>query len=202
MMVRNADGKIDIDDSMRIFLMRNKEYINKNDFEMLYINLFEYQPDYISLLTQLLLEAELNPLDSVDYIPSGFLENTNIKNFTIPEHITAIGSYAFKTCSKLENIEIPSSVESIAKSVFEDCLSLKTVDLSNVQTIGSRCFYNCKALSKVILSNKLKKIDPSAFYMCTSLYNINFNGSKEDWKNIASYSYRNLKIICTDGILH
>lgn len=201
MIVRNANGKVDIDESMRVFLMRNKEYINNNDFEMLYINLFEYQPDYISLLTQLLFEAGLNPLDGMDYIPSRFLENTNIKNFTIPKHITAIGSCAFKTCFKLENIEIPSSVKSIAKSAFEDCLSLKTVDLSNVQTIGSRCFYNCKSLSKVILSNKLKKIYPSAFYICTSLHNINFNGSKEDWKNIPNYRYIHLKIICTDGIL-
>ena len=50
-------------------------------------------------------------------------ENDNeIKDYSIPEDVTSIGSYAFCNCSGLTSVTIPNSVTSIGHSAFSDCI--------------------------------------------------------------------------------
>ena len=42
----------------------------------------------------------------------------NIREFTIPNSVTSIGSNAFSGCSSLKNITIPNSVTKICKDDF------------------------------------------------------------------------------------
>ena len=50
-------------------------------------------------------------------------ENDNeIKDYSIPEDVTSIGSYAFCNCSGLTSVTIPKSVTSIGHSAFYGCI--------------------------------------------------------------------------------
>lgn len=64
------------------------------------------------------------------------MANTH-KNYSIPDSVTNIGSYAFYGCSSLTDIIIPSSVISIGDGVFNDCNGLTSVTIpSSVKSIG------------------------------------------------------------------
>ena len=43
----------------------------------------------------------------------------NIREFTIPNSVIEIGSYAFSVCSSLTNIIIPNSVKIIGTNAFD-----------------------------------------------------------------------------------
>ncbi|MCQ2197162.1 MAG: leucine-rich repeat domain-containing protein [Bacteroidaceae bacterium] len=45
-----------------------------------------------------------------------------IKNVTIKEGVTSIGSSAFQKCSSLSSVVIPSSLTSIGSSAFRGCI--------------------------------------------------------------------------------
>lgn len=45
-----------------------------------------------------------------------------IKNITIEDGVTSIGSYAFRNCSNLTSITIPSTVKSIGDMAFAGCI--------------------------------------------------------------------------------
>lgn len=62
--------------------------------------------------------------------PAGKEEN----EYTIPECVTNIESYAFEACRNLINIKIPSSVISIDPWVFSDCYGLKSIEVDKGNT--------------------------------------------------------------------
>ena len=68
-------------------------------------------------------------------------------SFTVPDGVTAIGSYAFSDNPYIENVILPDSVTSIKAIAFGDCLGLKQVNIpSSVTEIGTGAFYNCPEL--------------------------------------------------------
>ncbi len=62
------------------------------------------------------------------FAPAGLTE------YTIPESVTSIGSYAFSDCSSLASITIPDSVTSIGNSAFS-CLYLEAPNNQNYSEI-------------------------------------------------------------------
>lgn len=117
-------------------------------------------------------------------------------NFSIPDCVTEIGSYAFENgknlncvyipnsvknigygafygCSSITNMTIPDSVTNIGDFTFYDCISLKNVSLgNNVENIGGYAFWNCSSLKNIEFPNNLSKIGQLAFQGCSSLVNI------------------------------
>ena len=68
-------------------------------------------------------------------------------SFTVPDGVTAIGSYAFSDNPYIEKVTLPDSVTSIKAIAFGDCLGLKQVNIpSSVTEIGTGAFYNCPEL--------------------------------------------------------
>jgi len=63
-------------------------------------------------------------------------------DFTIPNSVTSIGSYAFYQCSGLTSITIPNSVTSIGSAAFYGCTNLAFIVLEPMAapTIGSSAF--------------------------------------------------------------
>lgn len=65
--------------------------------------------------------------NEVEYLPSGFISGSKIKEITIPNSVTTIGSYAFSQCDSLSSITIPNSVSTIGERAFGESKSLKTI---------------------------------------------------------------------------
>ena len=67
-----------------------------------------------------------------------------ITSYTIPDSVTTIGIYAFRSCKSLTSVTIPDSVTAIGDEAFCNCTSLKTVYCkpTTPPTGGSSMFYD------------------------------------------------------------
>ena len=81
-----------IDSSVKLFLEKNKDIID--DLPKLYEKSLDYSFHFgnlTPLLTKTLLNAGINPLESLSYIPDYYMsEDNDIEIFEIPENIVNI----------------------------------------------------------------------------------------------------------------
>lgn len=109
--------------------------------------------------------------------PYVFYAHGEIRSVTIPNTVTCIENFAFKS-SGIESIVLPDSVTQIGSGVFEECLSLKSVKLSNkIKRIENSAFWQCIELDGVILPKSLTEIGQKAFYECKALTSIEIPAS-------------------------
>lgn len=115
-----------------------------------------------------------------------FIDNTYIKEITIPSSVTMIEPYAFydsaitklvlneglKTidflafarCDIVE-LQIPDSVTTIEDAAFDECIKLTKVKLSrNLKSINEDLFHYCYVLESITIPNGVKTIGRGAFY--------------------------------------
>ncbi|MBD5407331.1 MAG: leucine-rich repeat protein [Treponema sp.] len=124
--------------------------------------------------------------DSVTSIENAVFYNcTRLTSVTIPDNVTSIGHSAFTDCTGLTSVTIGNGVTSIEHYAFRNCTSLTSVTIgNNVTSIGERVFSDCTSLESVIISTSVKSIGYNAFSGCTSLAEIQFEGTKAQWKAI------------------
>lgn len=97
------------------------------------------------------------------------------------------------------------SVNSIAESAFEGCSSLTAITIpDSVTRIGESAFEGCSSLTSITIPDSVKSIGVHAFNGCISLKTIQYNGTKEQKKQIKLEDEWNKKvpakvISCTDG---
>jgi hypothetical protein len=97
-------------------------------------------------------------------------------SYTISNHVTRIGSYAFGRCL-LANVTIPDSVTNIGNYAFAYCKSLTNITIGNgVNSIGSGAFEGC-GLTHVTIPDSVARIGYEAFAYCPSLTNIMIGNS-------------------------
>ena len=101
-----------------------------------------------------------------------FRTNWSITSVTMPSSLTSIGNFAFYHCWDLKSVVLSNSVLSIGASAFNDCENLESVVLStSLISIGEYAFSNCGKLSSINLaSTSLKTIGQFTFNMCVNLY--------------------------------
>ena len=88
----------------------------------------------------------------------------------LPQGITALGEYAFRSCYALTTVTLPETLTSIGNYAFLRCSALTSITLPDgVTTIGNSAFYNCSALTSIDLPDKVTTILGYAFQNCTSL---------------------------------
>ena len=93
-----------------------------------------------------------------------FWNRRNLREITLPESITAIGSKAFSGCTNLTQIELPFGVTEISWDAFRDCTSLSQIILPDGLTrIDSYAFDGCSSLTSITLPSHLESIGASAF---------------------------------------
>ena len=111
-----------------------------------------------------------NPLS---YAGNLYLNGKLVTEVTIPDGITAIGSYIFHGCTSLTKLHIPSGVTSMGSCTFASCTSLTSIVLPDTMThIGHDAFWGCTGLKSVTLPQNIEDIGDSAFRNCTSLTSI------------------------------
>ena len=92
------------------------------------------------------------------------------RNTVIPSTVTAIGNWAFNTCTGLTHIFIPGSVTRIGYESFYRCSSLIGVNIPNtVHNIGYQAFYGCSSLRSIHIPGSVRGIGSSAFESCPLL---------------------------------
>lgn len=103
-------------------------------------------------------------------IGMGSFENLMyLKEITIPEGVTRIGSRAFSGCRELSKVILPQSLLKIEDEAFSECYKLKDISFSDkLQEIGARAFNECEGLEKIFIP-LVKKIGSNAFANCSNL---------------------------------
>jgi hypothetical protein len=91
-------------------------------------------------------------------------------NYTIPNLVTTIESYAFSYCSGLTAVTIGNSVTTIGDYAFYECNDLTTVTIGDsVIAIGDYAFYRCSSLTEVTIPNLVTTIGNEVFSYCSGL---------------------------------
>ena len=122
---------------------------------------------------------------------------SDIKKAVIEDGVTNIGSYAFASCQKMSDITIPESISAVGSFAFYGTAWLTARQAENPLVIvsgnlidGTACegdivipegtksiagyaFYKCEALTGVTVPDSVKSIGGYAFCGCTGLTHIN-----------------------------
>ena len=121
---------------------------------------------------------------------------SNITNYTIPNTVTTIGSYAFCGCYGLKSIKIPNSVTEIKGSAFLHCESLESIDIPNSVTfIGGWAFSYCNSLESVKIPESVTGLGDNLFESCDLLGNVTIPSSLEDIPNYMFYGCKSLRTL-------
>lgn len=100
-----------------------------------------------------------------------------LTDLVIPDGITSIGKYAFRSCGNLVSVTIPDGVTGIGDWAFAGCGNIKSVRIPNgVTTIGRSAFAHC-GLSEITIPNSVTSIGAHAFQACDSLTSVTFPDS-------------------------
>ncbi|MBQ1582399.1 MAG: leucine-rich repeat domain-containing protein [Prevotella sp.] len=96
-----------------------------------------------------------------------------IETVTIPNSVTAIGSFSFCNCQNLGSVTIPNSVTIIGNSAFHGCVSLSTMDIPNsVTSLGDGVFRGCTGLISATLGSGITSIGDYIFYECDNFQSL------------------------------
>ncbi len=119
-----------MDKYIKQFIEKYKNLLADEDFTSLYRKAYKEMTGYpyIGSLTQIFLDLDIDSLDYMSKIPTGYLAGAAVKSVDIPDHITSIGMNAFNECKSLTSITIPDSVTSIGEWAFKDCSSLTNIN--------------------------------------------------------------------------
>ena len=193
-------------DELSKFIKAHVNEINNNNFAKVYEDTNDSLTPCLltSKLTELFLDAGLEPLEYMQAVPANYLAYSKLTSITIPENITSIGRCAFSGCDGLTSITIPDSVTSIGSSAFENCSGLTSIVIpDSVTSIDHWAFQYCTGLTSATIGNGVKSISRYAFWDCASLKDIYFNGTKDQWNVIKKIDsgIKNCTIHCTDGDL-
>lgn len=85
--------------------------------------------------------------------------------YSIPEGVTIISSYAFSDCTALSSVNIANSVTRISQGAFMGCTSLESIAIpDSVTDIRDEAFSNCSSLMSVQIGRSVSAIPSFAFY--------------------------------------
>lgn len=118
-------------------------------------------PTYPEIITNILFNVRVNPLEYMEEVPKYFLYWSDIKDFTIPNNVKIIRENAF-TRSEIKNIKLSENLEIIERHAFKSCENLEYIEFpSTIKEIKLWAFEDCRRLWDVyfdMTADELKKI--------------------------------------------
>ena len=97
----------------------------------------------------------------------------DVTEYTIPDTVKAIGSYAFAAGMKLEKIKVPDSVKEIGFGAFAYSRALKEVNLPDYVEGLDGAFFHCVRLKKLTFPDNITYIDEETLSFSVSLEELN-----------------------------
>ncbi len=117
---------------------------------------------------------------------------TTLKEVTIGNSVTSIGSSAFSHCSGLTSVTIPNSVTSIGSWAFDGCTGLTEVNITDLSAwckidfggysanplyYANKLKLNGSEITNLVIPNDITEIKGYAFNKCTGLTSITIPNS-------------------------
>lgn len=136
----------------------------------------------IGTVTQLLLDADVDPSLYMKGFPSYYLYGTDIKSFI---------------CKN-------SNAEVIGQKAFSRCYELKEVDftISKIEKIQPYAFSDCEKLKEIRLPFTVRDVADNAFEDCINLEEVYIDCNREDFKGNPAYLFPiECDIIFTDQVI-
>ena len=111
----------------------------------------------------------------------------DIKQITVSDGITKIGTNSFRGCYSAQIITMPESLVSIGEMAFAGCLSLETIVIpDSVKTLGERAFWNC-GVKNLVLGSGIEKCGKIICKDCDNLTTLTL---KEGIKEIGEEAFK------------
>lgn len=189
-----------MDDKVKKFIEENINLIeherwdiiyDPQDSRSVYTYFFDDKCERIPEFTAILLDAGIDPLESLDYVPSWYQYQPAIKYVNIPNHIKRVDYYAYGNCEELYRVTLPNSIKHIGERAFYGCTKLEGIYLpDSVTNIEEEAFAYCKKLSAVSLPKDICKdcdipvLPNNLFYSAADVLNITYRGTAEEWRSI------------------
>lgn len=108
-----------------------------------------------------------------------------LNTVNIPDGVTVIGEEAFRGCKALWGIRIPASVTELSAGAFFGC-GLTAISIpQSVTRIGDSAFYGNSSMKIVTIPVSVSTIGENAFSGCAALKTVCYDGTKEQWAEIA-----------------
>ena len=109
--------------------------------------------------------ANYSSIDGVLLNKSGttliFCPAAKVGSYAVPDGVTEISYYAFRSCISITSISMPGSVTDIDDYAFEDCTSLTSVILESdsLEHVGGGVYLGCTSLTSVSLPDDVTDRD-------------------------------------------
>ena len=109
-----------------------------------------------------------------------FYSCTYLRSVTIPQSVTSIGDHAFELCNHMTSVIINNAATSIGDKAFQKCTELETLKLGeHITTIGEDAFFDCNVLDNVTIPDSVTSIGDCAFCCCYNLQTISLGENIE-----------------------
>ena len=133
---------------------------------------------------------EVSVQEGVTRIGSGaFYGQKALVAVSLPESLECIGAHAFSFCESIKTIDFPENLTTIEEYAFSLCTGLTTVTLPNrLHTLGSSAFKGCKGLTSFTLSESLSTLGNYVFSGCVGLTAVSL---PENIVSVESYAFEN-----------
>ena len=149
---------------------------------------------YLSTITSIEVPDSVTSIGEM-----AFLGCTSLKSVKLSTGVAKIDKNAFGSCSALQEIQVAkdnpnfSSLNGVLYSKKQDTLVIypaaKTdaayIIPSNVTSVAMYAFSENPYLETIAIPNSLIKVGDSAFFNCKNLRSVSYNGTEEEWNQIA-----------------
>lgn len=133
-----------MNEQVKQLIVKYKELINDNNFELIYRELYLYSaPEIIGEFTQTMLSVGIDPIldGNLTYMPKYYVSCLPIKTFEIPTTITSLDKGCFAYCEELEHVIIPENIKHIGSYAFSECGLKQLYIPKTVERVDTNAFF-------------------------------------------------------------